>query len=170
MDTECNPCIVIGVDPASTKLAFVALYKSQHITRFYNRIGRSGAEACSAGWEHSSYFVEFVRSTWPGIPINAFVEQPVLGRGGVRSTMVQSFTSGAVQGSLHSSGCDVTLANPSTWKKKAVGRGNATKEDISKWLRLRWPSLHAAAGGNQDLMDAAAIAIYGQLLLGQGMV
>lgn len=161
--------MVIGVDPASTKLAFVALFHGQHRVAFYNRIGSSGAGASAAGWGHAQYFVETIKSIWPNSDIVCFVEQPVLGRGGVRATMVQAFTSGAVQGALYDAGCDVHLANPSTWKKRVVGKGNATKDDVSKWLRSRWPSLHTQAGGNQDIVDASCIAIYGQQICRERM-
>lgn len=156
--------IVVGIDPASTKLAFAALYGDDHLVWILTRLGKSGGPACSRARLETEEFIQKVRRTWDGVPVAAYIESAVLGRGGVKATMVQCYTSGAVLGALYDLGVATSVANVSTWKKRVVGRGNATKPEVADWLRLRWPALHAAANGNQDGYDAACIALYGQQL------
>jgi len=162
--------VSLGIDPASTKIAVVALVGDEFKTDFYKRLGKSGGESCAGAWHAIQYFVSQIHFTWPGLPIYAYIEAPVVGRAGVRSTMVQAFTSGAIQAALYEAGCSPQTVNVSSWKKSVIGRGNATKEEAAKWLRLRRPALHRSAGGNQDIVDAACIAIYGQQLRCEGLV
>lgn len=161
--------VVVGVDPASSKASMVALCGEQHMQKHFKDLGKSGGPASASAWHMSYLFLSWINMEWPGLPIHVFVEAPVVGRGGVRSTMVQCFTSGAIQGAFHDAGCTTQVANVSTWKKSVVGKGNATKEEVSKHLRLRWPALFHAAVGNQDLIDASCIALHGQQLLRERM-
>ena len=163
--------VSLGVDPASAKAAFVAIGEDgEFLVKTFTRFGKSGGPACASAWHATQYVHTLTVTHFGGADVHAFIESPVVGRGGVRSTMVQCFTSGAIQGALHDAGCRTQTANVSTWKKYVVGKGNATKEEVAKHLRLRWPALHAAAGGNQDVYDAACIAIYGGQLLGWELV
>ena len=158
-----NELIVIGVDAASSRAAFVALRGREFFAMAVTKLGKTGGEACAAAHIATHDFLD--QLPWPVTEsIQAYIEWPVLGRGGFRSTMVQAFTSGAIQGALHERGCVTKGANVSSWKKAVVGKGNATKEDVSKSLRLRWPALYAEVGGDQDLCDASAIALYGKQL------
>lgn len=52
----------------------------------------------------------------------------------------------------------------STWKKETVGKGNATKDDVSEWLQRVHPD-YAALCGDQNHTDASCIAIYGRAVL-----
>ena len=49
-----------------------------------------------------------------------------------------------------------------TWKKAILGRGNASKEDISKWAEVKWKK-HSF--GVQDFKDAACLALHQHILL-----
>jgi len=179
--------VVIGIDPASKRLAFVArgvaapghgdsneylAYKAVKLSK------KSGPEACANGAKVTRHFIEAVWAKWPEckprhhdkedrtnrddkLPVVAYVESPVVGRGGVRSTMAQAFTSGAVQATLHEAGIEVRMANVSHWKKVVVGMGNAVKADVHAMIARRWPHFSERAGTDDDLNDAAAIALYG---------
>lgn len=168
------PCVAdlvfIGIDPASTKVAFMALYGDAYMVEVHQRLGKSGGQSCANAWHVTKQFVEAVRVAFPDTKIVATIESAVVGRGGVRTTMVQCYTAGAIMGALHDEGIVTQIANVSSWKKRVVGRGNATKEDVSKWLRLRWPDFFSATRGNQDLVDATCIALYGQQVYGERMV
>lgn len=158
--------VALGVDPASSKIAFVAISNTnEFLVAYYPKIGKSGGPACSQAWHITALMVARIHATFGTANVHAFIEAPVVGRGGVRSTIVQCFTSGAIQGALHDAGCTTQVANVSSWKKRVVGKGNATKGEVSEHLRLRRPALFAEAGGNQDLIDASCIAIYGQQIL-----
>ena len=158
--------VYLGIDPASTRIAYVAFSDNQEddtfLYGFNKKLGKSGGEACAAVWKYTEAIVATIDNQWPEASINAFIESPVVGVGGVRSTMVQCFTSGAIQGSLYERGITSQVANVSSWKKHIVGKGNATKDDVAEYLRHRWASLYREANGNQDIYDAACIALFGR--------
>ena len=154
--------VILGIDPASTKIALVALSEDGKYMSLSNaKLGKSGGEAC--------YNATTVTKKLGKISF-AFIESPVVGRGGVRSTMVQCFTSGAIQAVLYEYGIPTQAANVSSWKKSVIGKGNATKEEVAEHLRYRWSALHKSANGNQDLVDASCIALYGQSIVGGKLV
>lgn len=157
--------LVVGVDPASAKMALVAMCNGEFVVQSYNKLGKSGGPACHAAMAKTEQFIRSLPH-WEYHHRFAYIEAPVVGRGGVRTTMVQCFTSGAIQGVLHGLGFVTEVANVSSWKKRVVGKGNATKPEVAEHLRLRWPSLYARTGGDQDLIDACCIALYGRELAG----
>jgi Holliday junction resolvasome RuvABC endonuclease subunit len=153
----------LGIDPASTRIAYVALADGgSYLLGFNKKLGKSGGEACAAVWRYVNDAVDTIYNQWPSCSISAFIESPVVGVGGVRSTMVQCFTSGAIQGSLYERGIESQVANVSSWKKHVVGKGNATKEEVAEYIRRGWPALFREANGNQDIYDAACIALFGR--------
>lgn len=48
-----------------------------------------------------------------------------------------------------------------SWKKHTVGKGGASKTDVAQWLQKAHPDLYSLCGSDQDLVDAAAVCIYG---------
>lgn len=156
--------IIIGVDPASSKLALVAICGDKFVSKAYTRLGKSGGVACWNAWNSTERFVAELPWELDGRELHSYIEAPLVGRGGVRTTMVQCFTSGAVQGALNGLGFSTEVANVSSWKKRVVGRGNAKKPEIAEFLRINHPELFRATSGNQDLVDASCIALYGQQL------
>lgn len=161
------PTVVIGIDPASTRLAGVVC-----------RIGMDGRprlldaskrELTTKKWspevtplamEWSWDLLALARSA--GDPV-VYMEAPVVGRGGVRSTMVQAFTSGAVQAAFGWEEVPVHLVNVQTWKKELANGGPhpVGKDAVGAMVGEQWPEAAAAAAGDADLIDAAAIALYG---------
>ena len=96
----------------------------------------------------------------PGV---VFVEEPVLaGARNIRSTILIAETVGM----LLTLPCRVYLVEISTWKKLTVGKGNASKEDVSSWLSSEHPDYAAICEGDQDLIDAGAINVYGREIMG----
>ena len=163
--------VVLGIDPASTRIAYVALAEDDsYLAGANKKLGKSGGEACAAAWKYMSDVVATIYGQWPDSSVSAFIESPVVGGGGVRSTMVQCFTSGAIQGLLHERGIQSQVANVSSWKKHVVGKGNATKDEVAEYLRRGWPAIYREAGGNQDIYDAACIAFFGRQKSTQGLV
>ena len=168
--------IIIGIDPASTHIAYVILYQDKFRVIVSKNLGKSGPEACYNARlltlktiEETTKWVYQINKKEKHLPIHCFYELPVLGRGGVRSTMVQCFTSGSVQATLYERQCPTYPVNVSSWKKAVVGRGNADKGQVAEFLRLQWNALYQSASGNQDVYDAASIAIYGRQFLKQRM-
>lgn len=167
--------IVIGIDPSATHIAYLSLYPDETWDIVVStKLGKSGPEACYNARNLTLETIDRTRESairrfGTSLPIHCFYELPVLGRGGFRSTMVQCFTSGAVQGAIHERQCSAHAVNVSSWKKAVVGRGNADKGQVAEHLRLRWNAVYSVAKGNQDIYDASAIALYGRQFLASGM-
>ena len=94
----------------------------------------------------------------------AYVEMPVVApnKGSIKALVPQAFTSGAVQAALRSNGFEVEIVPIQTWKKVAVDKGNASKEDVARVARQRWPGLIRGYEKNQDIIDASGLLIYGE--------
>lgn len=88
-----------------------------------------------------------------------FCEEPVVaGRRNLRTTIQIAETVGMVLALDH----PVYLVPVSSWKKETTGSGTATKDRVSEWLREEYEQYFSACEGNQDIIDAAAIAAYGR--------
>ena len=95
-------------------------------------------------------------------PCWVYIEAPVVGRGGARPTVLQSQVDGVVQVATVRFGHLGTYSvNNKTWKKAVVGNGNAAKDDTRSWLAAHHPVLADLCGDDQDLVDAAGVALYG---------
>lgn len=90
-----------------------------------------------------------------------YVEAPVLaGARNIQSTIKVAQTTGVVHAVLAKTH-EVAV---SSWKKATVGNGNASKPQVQAWLDENHPRLASMCRGNQDLYDAACIALYGREL------
>ena len=94
-------------------------------------------------------------------PIFFIEEAVVAGPRNIRSTIKCAETVGM----LLSLPFPTYLVEISKWKKNTVGNGNAGKSDVADWLREAHPDYAAHCGRNQDLIDAAAIYVYGEQLV-----
>jgi Holliday junction resolvasome RuvABC endonuclease subunit len=61
-------------------------------------------------------------------------------------------------------------ANVMSWKKAVIGDGMATKGDVSDWLREHHEPYSAQCGGDQNLVDAICIALYGKIVIARAEV
>lgn len=50
-----------------------------------------------------------------------------------------------------------------SWKKQVVGNGAASKDLVARWLARHRPGWHAQCRGDQNLVDATCLAIYGNM-------
>lgn len=98
-----------------------------------------------------------------------YIERPFVGRphGNVRTAIGQALTVGGV---LAQAPGETHLIEQAEWKKAVVGSGNASKADIWEWLAATHPALSEAADGDQDVIDAFCISLYGRRLAGSGGV
>lgn len=163
MNSNTAESVFLGIDPAASRASFVALYGDEHAIFDYPKLGKSGPIACAAGYAAATEVAEFLAGRWPDVNVAAYIESPVVGRGGVRTTMVQCWTAGAILAALHRHEIPVGLANVSSWKKAVVGHGRASKEDVAKVVELRWPAIYEEAAGSQDVLDATCIAHFGRV-------
>lgn len=156
---------VIGVDPSSHGLHVVVGHHDIEPKFFVQkRIDFEVAGPYSPLKAHRAYdllneFVVHCRLTMPDTKneLEFFIEAPVVGRGGVKSTLVQAYVSGAVQAVCNQYG-SVHLVNVGTWKKSVLGSGSLAKPDVKRRVRQ---IAGLPDGLDQDFYDATAICIYG---------
>lgn len=162
--------IVIGIDPSSKKLAVVWSVDDGPLHGFTHSSKQADLnDRCAEFYRITRSFYRGVSMQHQDHEIHVFLEAPVLGRGGARSTIVQAKVNGAiVAGCLVAGAVKVHDVNNQSWKKKVVGKGNAGKPDIKKWVAQYWRQLYVIAnnGKDQDLIDAGCIMRYGQDIVG----
>jgi hypothetical protein len=93
-----------------------------------------------------------------------YIEQPVARHGARVNTGTAirlSMTVGAVFARHAGPGYVVDQA---TWKAALLGNGHASKDEIATWLWSESPGDAEACDGDQDLIDATCIRIYGELV------
>jgi Holliday junction resolvasome RuvABC endonuclease subunit len=101
-----------------------------------------------------------------------FIEEPVVaGARNIRASLLIAQIAGVLLAAARDipSG-QVYMTAVSSWKKGTVGHGGASKIDVREWLSREHPEIAAQSGYDQDLCDAAVIALYGQRLLQRGNV
>lgn len=62
----------------------------------------------------------------------------------------------------------VAFVEPSLWKKALCDNGNASKDDVQRWVELHHPALAEACAGVEDRYDAVGIAVGGAALARAG--
>lgn len=90
-----------------------------------------------------------------------FIEEPPFVNN-KRTFLALGQTSGAL---LAASPGRSYLVPVDAWKKATVGRGGAPKDLVATWLALQHPELHELCAGDQNLVDATCIALYGKSLI-----
>ena len=165
--------LIVGCDPSTKKIALVwhdtVTLTSGCVTYKINTASQSMSPASlGRAQDHMDTFVQMLAYMSP-TDRQAWVEDPLVGKGGIRSTMVQAYVGGIIRASLHNAGFDVHDVHPSTWKKAVCGTGAAKKPDVARTIKVAWPKVHHLVESDGDLTDAAAIALYGHESL-QGRV
>jgi len=142
----------VGIDCGARKIAVVCPERDYYLAfeikpidypRFY-RLGREVLDSLAKTFHDEQWYMEGAI---------------VAGVKNLQSTIKVAQTTGLVRTMMP----NVVEVAVSSWKKATVGKGNAKKEDVRLWLDTNHPDMAARCGGNQDLYDAACIAIYGGL-------
>lgn len=143
---------VWGVDLNSSKIAAVTLDRFETI-----ELHRSLPRAAILDGLH--YGMKTLLS--PGDVV--YVESPVLaGVRNIQSTIKVAAAYGAVLAAINAAHATAIETPVSLWKVATVGRGNASKLDVSDWLYAQHPDHHRECDGDQDLIDATCIALFAQ--------
>lgn len=158
--------MIVGIDPSSMHLACTVVRpKMGELVVAWGK--KYDLRKPGKGWEPQGageilYIIEHLFNDSIGLGPDdvVWLEEPVMGKS-VRPTIVQSYVSGMVQGTVARTGARIHLVNNKTWKKVVVGNGNASKEDTTAFLKRHFPSCVRICGADQDLYDAAGLAIYG---------
>jgi Holliday junction resolvasome RuvABC endonuclease subunit len=157
---------VLGIDPSARKLALTLLHGEEETEPtnlkpycFYQPF--PGTKFDTSHITIGTSFVhKVVTQLDPDLQFTTYavIEGAVVGKGGVWSTVSQTYVAGAIIDTLQRYNIPVQIVNNSTWKKVAIGKGNASKEDIANHIKSMYPTTEFH---NQDMCDATGIALYG---------
>lgn len=145
-----------GIDPSTVKLASVIKSGAQfHVV--VRKLPKDRNLACLRAYE----FAQGIIAEY-GEHIQVYMEAPIMGIGGPGATIPQAQVGGAVMAGFMASGVAVTLCNNSTAKKRVCGRGNVKKDQVKEAMMGVWPELVYRADGDQDVIDAGMICLFGE--------
>jgi Holliday junction resolvasome RuvABC endonuclease subunit len=153
--------IVIGIDPAATHLAAVILGGPKPYQLVTRTMPKDAVLRCAAAYRWTR---RLIRLFPLADDIVVAVEEPVIGkpgRAGANGTLPQAKVHGAILAAGSMAAVTVIPINNSQWKKRIVGKGNASKAEVNQFVKRTAPKLWAEAKGNQDLCDALCIAQHG---------
>lgn len=153
---------VVGVDPSFNKMAAVYGVDDEQVD--IDSVTLPGSNIADKAVQIHLWLTDLLAGI-EDEDIHVFIEEPVIGRGGAYSTLSQAKAHGVMVLSALLSGAEVTTVNPARWKKVVLGKGNLGKPEIKKAMSEKWPSLVHITQGDQDLVDAAAIYLYGKHVL-----
>lgn len=153
---------IVGVDPSSKKIAlFIWRDDEWEAATITTKIQDRAKALAELQKDLEEYLLNLESDE-----TYFFVEQPLMGRGGAHATIVVSQVQGIVMACSVECGSDSTYpVNVQTWKKVIIGRGNVGKPEVREWLGAHESDLAEMAGGDQDLVDAACIALYGREII-----
>ena len=147
----------MGVDPSSKKLAGVASPLDGSDPIYWHRVlpNESIEVRCLSAYKSARAVIRRIQREFDADRVGVFMEAPLVGRGGVKTTVVQSKVQGAVLAGFISAGAEwAREANASRTKKQTIGKGNADKADIMLWVEETYPDIFEDIDGDQDLADA----------------
>lgn len=153
---------VIGIDPQSTRLAAVVLEGDAFVLEYVVKMPVNVHDRC---WRAFTWGRDLA-SEYSDATV--LVELPFIGRFRTESTLGLAKTHGALLAGLVEGGLsNIDTINNRSWKKSVIGNGNATKDDITAWVAGNRPDIHSSISTaprsiQQDLVDAACIAMYGR--------
>lgn len=167
--------LVVGVDPSARKIAIASKHlvlnvASTHVFTLYKATEKQTVETMGKALRDMALFVQWADDIAGNGEKCAWVESPLVGRGGVTTTMKQAYVGGIIRATLHEAGFKVYDVNVSSWKADVIGNGRATKADVRRAVRTQWPKIESLAGNDGDLWDAAGIALYGERVLHKAKV
>lgn len=168
--------LIFGVDPSARRIAIVGAYEklAPAIAISYDLYKPSESQTPESLKNALVSCYMLLDRIEPLIKeedtLYVWIEDSLVGRGGVLPTLKQAYVSGIVRGVLADYGFQVRGINVSSWKAAVCGNGRASKEDVLVALEKRWPEIVEMVSHDKDLIDAAAIAYYGNSLFDQNGV
>lgn len=163
--------LIVGVDPSAAKVAMVAV---ETVTGTY-KVGsqklypKGTTKQTPASLHNAMVFVrDFAQGVAHMAPEGrrfAYIEEPLVGRGGASATIKQAYVGGIIRACLVEAGFTVYDAHPSTWRAthgiKTKGT-DAVKAATKQFVGAQWPKVLPEVQHDGDLVDAAAICLHGQ--------
>ena len=165
LETVAMPMTILGIDPDTKNLHVVESGSNSPQSSFYTHtIPMPSAvhkERCGFAFRGLGELL-FNLTERDGKPPLIYLEEPVQGPGGPGGTIPQVYIHGAVMTAADEYNCKLVQVNNKTWKKRECGNGNIKKEDIPSVLEEKWPELYKVVHGQQDLVDAGFIYLFGR--------
>lgn len=148
---------VWGIDPAIAHLAFAFAALERDEVRVETLVTRTEErEGARLGLLDRQVRIYARQAAGRYPPAAVWCEQP----SGRFPNVQLTYAVGVIQAALYESlACPVWTVSPGAWKRRTVGAGNATKEQVQAWVagrRLGFESEHEA--------DAVAIACAGRAM------
>ena len=150
---------VMGVDYGSRRIALSMPWRQPNGTTHIKSMVKKFPKCDDPLRDNTLEMVCFdiAWALWEWTPDLIAVEYPIQGRSlNVQTTIRMSMMAGAI---MSVSDTPKVLITPSEWKKITVGRGNATKSEVSEWLSQQLTAAWRDTNGDQDLVDATCIAL-----------
>lgn len=158
--------VIMGIDPSAKKVAVIGFCPELNTimarAEVLYRTGTQKPESLALALTVADELADWAEQIAPGGDWYVWIENPLVGRGGVVTTMKQAYVGGILRAVLHDRGFRVGEVNQSTWKRDVIGSGRAEKGTIAQVVRETWPKVWGLVGNDQDLADAAAICLYGR--------
>lgn len=161
----------IAIDPSSVRLAYVVTWP--HGEEFILcELPKDKIEACGHAYRYTKdvlYRFSSLRS-----PPTVFCERQVGSpRGGYNALIPQAHVSGAIMAATSTTATPAPFVpvQVGAWKKAVIGVGSAGKDLVADRIKILWPSAWEAAQqypktkGRQDIIDAAAMNIWGRMFI-----
>ena len=154
----------IGLDPSTKRLAIFVLRDGRAIHSEWWPLPADPQERL----HKAMIYVQAQCKKWGmraaanNCSLNFCIEEPVVGRGGAYTTIVQAKVHGACVAGAIQSGfvANVWAVQSSSWKKNICGAGNISKDKIPGWMKANWRLAYDKTS-TPDEIDAACIAQWG---------
>lgn len=162
--------LILGIDPSAAKIAAVSyetITMAQGVgsEKLYPKgTTKQTPESLAAALDFMSHLLASVAHVTHGDRL-AYIEAPLVGRGGTAATIKQARVGGIIQGCLAAAGFKVYEVHPSTWRSALGIRAKGTKAlkaATRQYVQAEWPKIIPVVGNDGDLTDAAAICLYGR--------
>lgn len=161
--------VIIGIDPSSKKIAATITTNGSNPEVWVRTLPDPAPIDLKCYWADRWMLSIVSKHVKKGHEVYVFIEEPVLGRGGARSTIVQSQVRGAMCAAARRANAkEVHGVNNQRWKSQVMGKGPHKKEKSKRHIHKHWPVVYDMSrlineGRHlQDLCDAACINILGQ--------
>jgi len=159
---------VVGIDPDTVRLSLVITRKRGQKVPEVMQIPLAGEsnhiKSCGIAFRKIGEVLHDLTSD-NGAPY-VFLEMPVMGAANGRAlpgpTISQAQIGGAVTAAAEEFECPISWVHNMSWKKIVCGKGTIAKTDIPGVMTDVWPELVKAANGDQNIIDAGAINLFGR--------
>jgi Holliday junction resolvasome RuvABC endonuclease subunit len=144
---------ILGIDCDSRKIAMVCMDGGEHI-KFHILLMSHAERPKERLIELIGMFEHQLKAVKPE---ETFVEESIFIQNYATSRSISEII-GNIKYAVAKAGIDCTPVPVNTWKKVVIGKGNATKDDVKKFIVKKYPELENEM---QDIFDAAAVCLYG---------